>query len=812
MKIGILILIFLAAVLVSSLVMNKGTDDQTISLGEPTLPMVSVIVDDNEVNALPGYTTEMNITAMRDTITPVAATRTLQLNLYGYGEQIQKISYEAYSLDGKDCYLKEKVEEWNGGNSDTESSQVTLNLSRAVDDSIQEAVLKVTLTLEDKDVYYYTRIEQNFNRSARECLNFAKSIHEKTFDKQYAEELEAYLEPNEESDNTTLQTVNIHSDISHLQWGDLNPQVSTDVGWSIKECNTVYTSLLARYQVTCTGDSGEVETYNVKEFFRVRCNAGQMYLLDYSRTMNQIFNGNKQVIDKDGIMLGVTNSDVAYATNKKGTIVAFVQERDLWLYNKNTDELSQVFSFANMEGQDERSRNDQHAVRIIQMDNKGNITFAVYGYMNRGEYEGQVGVAVYYFDDNKNAVQEKAFIPSTKSFAIAEDELGKMVYFNEGQQMLYVLAGGTLYQVSMEDYEQTKLAEDLDEGQYVVSEDGHLIAYEKDGSVNTATEVEVLNLANGKSYTVEANEGEAVRPLGFVAGDFIVGRIRESDKGTTVTGQDILPMYQLEIRDSSNQVLKTYAQEGVYISDVLVDSNMVTLNRLTRNENTYTTAAQDYITSNEERKKNNIALETTSSDVKERQMRFNFADGIEEMSPKILRPKQVVSSKSITIAFDDEIRSDKYYVYGMGELVGIYDKAAYAIQKAEQVSGVVISSEQAYVWEKGNRDLVYSTDVGAFKKADDQTSLEACTNYMEKYDAKRMDLTGCSLNQILYIINKGRPVIAMTDASHAILLVGYTTDDVTYIDPDTGEGKTVDTATMEAMVAGSGNTFIGYVK
>ena len=141
---------------------------------------------------------------MRDTITPVAATRRLQLNLYSYGEQIQKISYEAYSLDGKDCYLKEKVEEWNGGNSDTESSQVTLNLSRAVDDSIQEAVLKVTLTLEDKDVYYYTRIEQNFNRSARECLNFAKSIHEKTFDKQYAEELEAYLEPNEESDNTTL--------------------------------------------------------------------------------------------------------------------------------------------------------------------------------------------------------------------------------------------------------------------------------------------------------------------------------------------------------------------------------------------------------------------------------------------------------------------------------------------------------------------------------------------------------------------------------------------------------------------------------
>ena len=64
--------------------------------------------------------------------------------------------------------------------------------------------------------------------------------------------------------------------------------------------------------------------------------------------------------------------------------------------------------------------------------------------MNRGEYEGQVGVAVYYFDDNKNAVQEKDIYSEYKvHLQLAEDELGKMVYFNEGQQMLYVLAGGT---------------------------------------------------------------------------------------------------------------------------------------------------------------------------------------------------------------------------------------------------------------------------------------------------------------------------------------------------------------------------------
>ena len=112
-----------------------------------------------------------------------------------------------------------------------------------------------------------------------------------------------------------------------------------------------------------------------------------MYLLDYNRSMNQVFNGNKHVLDETGILLGMAEPDLDFAVNKKGTVVSFVQERDLWTYNQKTDELSLVFSFANMEGHDVRSRNDEHAVRIISMEEDGSTVFAVYGYMNRGEHE-----------------------------------------------------------------------------------------------------------------------------------------------------------------------------------------------------------------------------------------------------------------------------------------------------------------------------------------------------------------------------------------------------------------------------------------
>lgn len=838
-KAGILAVVFVLAILISSLALNQGTSDITVGLSDPALPRVAFEVGGQRVNALEGYVDEMDITAMRDTITPVADNGRLDMYLETDGQEVAGIRYEVYSLNGEETYLQNAVKELS-------DEQVTLELGNALPEGVQEGVLRVALRVgsdEEKEIFYYTRIERQDELSVKECMDFAENFHETTFTGDKDEEIAWYLEPDDTADNTTLQTVNIHSNLFHVCWGDLAPEVSTEVEWSIKESNTVYTSLLAKYQVTAVGDREETETYNVREFFRVRCSSGEMYLLDYNRTMNEVFNGDLKVLDKDGIVLGLSESEVAYEANAKGTVVSFVQDRDLWTYNRKTNELSLVFSFANMEGHDARSRNDEHQIRIISVDGSGNTTFAVYGYMNRGEHEGRVGVDVYYFDIAQNAVQEKAFIPSTKAFAIAEDELGKMVYFNQEQQLLYVLAGGVLYQVDLEKDEQEILAENLEEGQYVVSDDGHLMAFQPDGELNTAQEVRVLNLANGESYTVNASReeeekedrgwhfsgfgggeakeetpAEAVRPLGFIYNDFVCGYLRTEDQGTTIAGDAISPMYELEIRDTSNKVKKSYKQDGIYISDVLIEKGFMTLNRLSKSDGVYTGIPQDYVTNNEERKESKVTAEEFSTVLKERQMRLTFADEIENFSPEILRPKKVMETQPITISFDDKVKTDKFYVYGVGKLAAVYDKAAYAIQKAEQVSGVVISSEQSYIWEKGNRDLVYYTEAAAFQKAEGQSSTEACTQYMEQYvgqygaGAKRIDLTGCTLSQVLYIISKGMPVITMTDPGHAILLTGYDYDTVTYVDPDNGQELTVAMEQMDAIVAGGGNTFIGFVK
>lgn len=828
-KIGVLTAVFIVAVIVFSFITNQGNSDMTVEMNAATFPTISFVIDGDEINHLVGYKDEMNIPEMRDTITPVNADNTVEIRMNLYEMDPESLTYEVYTLNGEDRLLQ-KTEK-------TLKETMTLSVGNVLTEGT-EGVLKITLNIDkDNKIRYYTRIVKSDEYYVKECIDFANTLHTNMLNKSDTDSVTAVIEPNEEGDNTTLQHVTIHSDLDHVTWGKLSPEISGDIQWDIKETNSTYTAIQLKYQVKCKGDDNDQETYNVREFFRVRYLKGKLYLLDYDRTMNQILESFNQILSGKGINLGIVPKNVQYETNEDGSIVSFIQERELWCFDKNEDSLALVFSFADTEKEDVRNLYDQHAIKIISMDKNGNTTFAVYGYMNRGEHEGEVGAAIYYFNLSQNVVEEKAFIPSNKSFAIAEEELGKLVYYNNEQNMLYVLVDGTIYKVNLKTGEKEAVVESLAEGQYVAGDDGHLIAYQDNGELNDSTEVTILNFMTGETQKVTAAEGENIRPLGFISEDFVYGTLRASDAGKTVSGSEILPMYKLEIKDSDDKIVKTYEFENVYISDVFVENNMITLNRVTKSGDTYTSIDRDYITNNEEKAESNISLQEYSTSLKELQYRLVYADGIDDKKPKILKPKQVLYENPTTVAFDSESEKGKFYVYGLGQMLGLYDKAGYAVQKADEVSGVVVSSDQAYVWERGNRDLRYEVEMEGFTVQEGESTFVACirqilalegknVNVAEEMNAGKsaidilseysggegMDLTGCTTEEMLYIIGRGTPVIAMTDSSNAVLLIGYDTSTVTYIDPADGAVRTSTAEEIDSMVAGSGHTFIGYVK
>ena len=62
----------------------------------------------------------------------------------------------------------------------------------------------------------------------------------------------------------------------------------------------------------------------------------------------------------------------------------------------------------------------------------------------------------------------------------------------------------------------------------------------------------------------------------------------------------------------------------IYTTDILIDGNLLTLNRVVKEGDTYNSTSQEYITNNQERKESAVSLETYATDVKETQVRMTF--------------------------------------------------------------------------------------------------------------------------------------------------------------------------------------------
>ena len=97
-KIVVLSIVFVAALFLSGRYTNRGTTDMTADMGQPTLPTISFKVDDKIVNLTAGHIKEMDLTAVRDAITPVDG-QTIDVVIQSYDQKVSSLDYEIYSID-----------------------------------------------------------------------------------------------------------------------------------------------------------------------------------------------------------------------------------------------------------------------------------------------------------------------------------------------------------------------------------------------------------------------------------------------------------------------------------------------------------------------------------------------------------------------------------------------------------------------------------------------------------------------------------------------------------------------------------------
>lgn len=834
-RIAVCVVVFLASALIIGSIMNQGHNNMTMEMAPATLPMITMESGGVACNELHGNTVEMDVAYQKDCITLLGEGRQANFTVDTFGREITGISTEVRSIDGSRLIENSEVTGWKANG---KSFSVSLTLKDLIDTNTQYS-LTLILELEgEQKVYYYTTILWNDNVHISEILEFATDFHGKLYDKEVAKELTKYLEPNSKlTDNGTFHKVNIHSSFQQITWGSLEPVQEDAASIRLTQISGNVASLLMDFVVS-TGEGKNKIYYNVEEYYRVRYTSERMYLLDYERTMTQIPDTTRMYAN-DKILLGITDENVDMMESADGNTVVFSDMGQLLSYNAATNGLTVIFSFYDKDNADRRTLYDNHGIKILDVDEGGNVKFAVYGYMNRGRHEGETGIQIISYDNSLNTIEEEVYIPYSKSYAVLKDEMEQLLYRNRQQHVYFFLENG-VYDVDLENRSAEQLVSIRQDDSLQVSENHEIIVWQEGDDINHSNQLNVRNLNTGEQTVIRAEDGEAIRPLGFMGEDIIYGVARESDIRTENSGQIFYPMYKVCISNSSGDNLKEYGQDGIYIVDCAIEGNQITLSRIQRSENgSYQEILDDQIMNNVEEEPGQNKVVTADIDIYERYVQIQTKTTIDTKTIKVLNPKEVVFEGGRELTLDAVSEVSRYYVYNAYGVQGIYSAPGKAVKEAYDSAGVVANDRGITVWLKGNR--VSRNQIMAIKEesvTDQKNSLTVCLDNIlrhagitrnTEYDLAQgktaiqileenmtgvqvLDLSGCSLDAVLYYVNQDIPVLAILEDDEAVLVTGFNEFNVVIMEPSTGKlyKKGMNDATT--WFAENGNHFISYMK
>lgn len=834
-RIAVCVVVFLASALIIGSIMNQGHNNMTMEMAPATLPMITMESGGVACNELHGNTVEMDVAYQKDCITLLGEGRQANFTVDTFGREITGISTEVRSIDGSRLIENSEVTGWKANG---KSFSVSLTLKDLIDTNTQYS-LTLILELEgEQKVYYYTTILWNDDVHISEILEFATDFHGKLYDKEVAKELTKYLEPNSKlTDNGTFHKVNIHSSFQQITWGSLEPVQEDAASIRLTQISGNVASLLMDFVVS-TGEGKNKIYYNVEEYYRVRYTSERMYLLDYERTMTQIPDTTRMYAN-DKILLGITDENVGMMESTDGNTVVFSDMGQLLSYNAATNRLTVIFSFYDKDNADRRTLYDNHGIKILDVDEGGNVKFAVYGYMNRGRHEGETGIQIISYDNSLNTIEEEVYIPYSKSYAVLKDEMEQLLYRNRQQHVYFFLENG-VYDVDLENRSAEQLVSIRQDDSLQVSENHEIIVWQEGDDINHSNQLNVRNLNTGEQTVIRAEDGEAIRPLGFMGEDIIYGVARESDIRTENSGQIFYPMYKVCISNSSGDNLKEYGQDGIYIVDCAIEGNQITLSRIQRSENgSYQEILDDQIMNNVEEEPGQNKVVTADIDIYERYVQIQTKTTIDTKTIKVLNPKEVVFEGGRELTLDAVSEVSRYYVYNAYGVQGIYSAPGKAVKEAYDSSGVVANDRGITVWLKGNR--VSRNQIMAIKEesvTDQKNSLTVCLDNIlrhagitrnTEYDLAQgktaiqileenmtgvqvLDLSGCSLDAVLYYVNQDIPVLAILEDGEAVLVTGFNEFNVVIMEPSTGKlyKKGMNDAT--AWFAENGNHFITYMR
>lgn len=817
----------------------------TTEMAEATLPNISLVVEDEEINRLYGYTSNLDWELNRETITPLGTDKSFIVRIEENEMTVRRLKYELFDvtngsmLDSGTISALTSEKEAKEGEKPVKTAKIKLNAE--LNEGAEYSVKITLVTSNSKRVYYYTRVKMYKNGHLSEKLDYVRWFRESALNKINQESVEKNLETKSNADTSTFAHTDIHSSWKMVSWGDLQPQMIAELPPTITDFYEGTASVVLSYLIQMDAGSG-TEQYMVREAFRFLYTDIRTYLYNYEREVEAIYDVGHTSLSKDDLKLGITaDTDMEIRSTQNAEYTAFVRNRELWNYDREENTMIRVFSFRDEEAE-LMELYDAHNIKLLSLNPNGNMDFLVYGYMNRGEYEGRVGIILYRYYREENRIEEQMYIPVNTTYQLLKGEVNEFVYMNS-YDVLYFTIYNTIYSYNLTTKSLRQLATEVPAERVVFLEELKHVVWQRDAKERASDVLTVLDLESGTTREIVAGEDEVLRLLGKIDTNLVYGYARKAELARNFDGTVTVPMYRVVIADLEGTVFKEYSQQGFYVTEAEFEENVIYLTRVKRAdtiEPSYLAAAPDAIQNRKNVSTPSVHITGRVTELAKTEYYITFPGNVSiDELPKVETPPFTVLSKDPTVRITPaENFPEQYMTYSFGRVVICSQDAVDAIHRAnaDENVGAVIDSTGKVIWERGvkaNRTTIAGISpvvsagqnglqaalkmIFAYEGFDIDTSgitfeNKSVSEWMEQFlKVSALELKGASLDEVLYYVYKKYPVIALPGEDKVLLITGYDQTSVELMNPLYGTSQKIEKEEAEELFEDSGNVFFTYI-
>lgn len=761
----IFVFVFLSAVtgflLYSFLRKNRSsTDTEDIAKSDANIPKLYNVIGDYYINKMYGYSDEMDTMVSDNVLSLMLDDFSMKFRIVDTNiSEIEEFDYSIRTFD-----TNELVE--SGDRKKVDGDILDLRLSSLMEEN-KEYFLQLRLYTKEKTFNYYTRIIRSDIDFAKKLIDMANTFSNNNFDSNNARENAMYLESDGTGNARGLEYVTLKSDYEMMSYNGMKLTPSE------KEVKLVnYNGKIGEIHFSYTADS-DGKSYNIEENFICKAGSQRLYMLDYTRTMNQRLSKSLQYAKK--IDLGIGNRATNIISSKSGEKLAFLADNKLFLSDSKNGKLELVYTGGN---------NDS----ILPLKFGDSLYFLSYGYNVDDTHIGDVGVSLLKYGWDSKKVSKLAFVKVDVDAASLKESINELAFMVDGG-MLYLKLLDKVVGLDIASGSYVTVAENLEYGKYSISQDKSLLSW------NVGDGLNIYNFATGENKQLD-NANEVMLPIGYIGSDLVVA-IESQNVSSTINGKSSGNIFEkLSIYNNLLELQKDYTYDNRYIDNIKVSGNRVHIDLYQYDGTNFTRAGEDTIISNKSVKNDSrVSFYTDNFRGK------NYViDSTKYIESEVSYAKELSIDSSNTlynIELNGTYLQKMYYVYINSKLAGIYDEPVKAIEDAYADMGFV-RRNGIMVYVRAMVETLANTNFDVTQAAD-------YVHYWENDRLTRFE--GITLKEAMYFITIKKPVFTFTAINNPVIIIAYDSKTVTVYDINTASIQKIDINEAQSIFNNTQNDF-----